>query len=324
MLREGVQLSRISEPEDLVAAVPGVVYRATPLRVGPFEASLTTFGLGEVALQTGHATPHLAFAKAGPGTAAVKLPLENAETLVLNGLAVRPRTVALYGGGAELLRANPRDSRHAVLVLPMDRAEALLCPPPGSPLLRPGAQGLLEAGPEAWERAAGIVRAAAEAAATAPRTFDAAPPRAALRASLLDAARGLVRDSEGRDGRSRRDAPARRRVVAAADEYLRAHLARPIYTEELCAALGISPTSLATAFGATFGVSPHRFLKLRRLAMVRNLLRSREGPAPLVKSVALAHGFWHLGLFAIDYRAMYGEMPSETLARVRGARVVRG
>ena len=58
--------------------------------------------------------------------------------------------------------------------------------------------------------------------------------------------------------------------------------------------------------------------------MVRSLLRSREGPAPLVKSVALAHGFWHLGLFANDYRAMYGEMPSETLARIRGARVVRG
>ena len=35
MLREGVQLSRISEPEDLVAAVPGVVYRATPLRARP-------------------------------------------------------------------------------------------------------------------------------------------------------------------------------------------------------------------------------------------------------------------------------------------------
>ena len=32
-----------------------------------------------------------------------------------------------------------------------------------------------------------------------------------------------------------------------------------------------------------FGVSPHRFLKLRRLALVRNLLRVPEGPAPLVK-----------------------------------------
>src|SRR5687767_12224553 len=68
------------------------------------------------------------------------------------------------------------------------------------------------------------------------------------------------------------------------------------------------PTPLAVAFGATFGVSPHRFLKLRRLAMVRKLLRSRKGPAPLVKPVALAHGFWDLGQFALEYRAMYGEM----------------
>jgi len=109
-----------------------------------------------------------------------------------------------------------------------------------------------------------------------------------------------------------------RRIVVAADEYLRANVARPIYTEELCTVLGVSASSLADAFRITGGISPHRFLKLRRLAMVRSLLRSREGPTSLVKSVALSHGFWHLGQFAHDYRAMYGEMPSETLARARG------
>jgi hypothetical protein len=58
MLREGVQLSRIREPEDLVAAVPGVVFRVTPLGADPFEASLATFGLGDgVTLQTGRCTP---------------------------------------------------------------------------------------------------------------------------------------------------------------------------------------------------------------------------------------------------------------------------
>jgi hypothetical protein len=34
-----------------------------------------------------------------------------------------------------------------------------------------------------------------------------------------------------------------------------------------------------------------------------------------VKSIALSHGFWHLGQFAHDYRATFGEAPSETLAR---------
>jgi AraC family transcriptional regulator, ethanolamine operon transcriptional activator len=96
-------------------------------------------------------------------------------------------------------------------------------------------------------------------------------------------------------------------------------MARPIYTEELCVALGVSASSLAQAFHGTFGISPHRFLKLRRLAVVRSKLRAWEGQAPLVKSVALAHGFWHLGQFAQDYRALYGEIPSDTLARARRA-----
>ena len=68
---------------------------------------------------------------------------------------------------------------------------------------------------------------------------------------------------------------------------------------------------------AAFGISPHRFLKLRRMSMVRAALRSCEGRMPLVKSVALAHGFWHLGQFAHDYRATFGETPSDTLVRAR-------
>jgi AraC family transcriptional regulator, ethanolamine operon transcriptional activator len=76
MVREGVQLSFVHEPEELLAAVPGIAYRATPLRAGPFEASLTTFGLGGgVALQTGRCAPFLAFAQAAPGSAVVQLPL---------------------------------------------------------------------------------------------------------------------------------------------------------------------------------------------------------------------------------------------------------
>ena len=111
---------------------------------------------------------------------------------------------------------------------------------------------------------------------------------------------------------------SRRRIVIRADEYLRTHLDRPIYSEELCSVLGASASALADAFQASFGISPHRFLKLRRLSMVRAALRPYEGRMPLVKSVALAHGFWHLGLFAHDYRETFGGMPSDTLVRTRG------
>src|SRR3954452_13958348 len=102
---ESFELARFREPEDLVGALPGLVFRAMPLQPGPFDVSLTTFGLGDVVLQTGHSTPRLACVRAGPDTAAVQIPVDNVETIARNGQTLRPRMVRLHGGSAELLRA---------------------------------------------------------------------------------------------------------------------------------------------------------------------------------------------------------------------------
>ena len=105
------------------------------------------------------------------------------------------------------------------------------------------------------------------------------------------------------------------RQVAEADEFLREHIDRAVYTDELCAALHVSARALHQSFAAVYGLSPHGYLKRRRLVLVRRALRSApDGPA-LVKSVALAHGFWHLGRFARDYAAMFREMPSDTVGK---------
>ena len=107
------------------------------------------------------------------------------------------------------------------------------------------------------------------------------------------------------------------RQVGAADAFLREHIDRPVYTDELCAALHVSARALHHSFAAVYGMSPHDYLRRRRLVLVRRALWSaRDGPA-LVKSVALAHGFWHLGRFARDYAAMFREMPSDTIGRDR-------
>ena len=107
------------------------------------------------------------------------------------------------------------------------------------------------------------------------------------------------------------------RRVAAADEFLRAHIDRPVYTDELCAALHVSARALHHSFAAVYGMSPHGFLRRRRLVLVRRALQSARGGPALVKSVALAHGFWHLGRFDRDYAAMFREMPSDTIGKDR-------
>lgn len=140
-----------------------------------------------------------------------------------------------------------------------------------------------------------------------------------LSTALVAAARGVLASAQER-------APNRRvcarqawtRIVGGAQACLEAHAARAIYSDDLCAWLGVSATSLAEAFRNGLGTTPHRSPKLLRRALVRAALRLSDGPAPLVRSVALSHGFWHLGQFALDYRAMYGESASATLARTRG------
>jgi AraC family ethanolamine operon transcriptional activator len=112
------------------------------------------------------------------------------------------------------------------------------------------------------------------------------------------------------------------RIVDGSDQYLRENLSRPIYTEELCAALLISPRKMHDAFISIYGVSPHCYLKCRRLALVRSALVAGRQSGLLVKSIALAHGFWHLGHFAQDYYAMFGEVPSLTLQGSVGAGTV--
>src|SRR3954468_22883993 len=102
MQRQGVEMRRFTEPEDLLGAVPGVFFQLVPLGNGPFEVSLATIHLDDVALQVGRSSAFMGFARTAPDTAALQLPLENVDSLVLNGVTCRPGIVGTYGGGAEL------------------------------------------------------------------------------------------------------------------------------------------------------------------------------------------------------------------------------
>jgi len=318
---QGMQLTRFSEPDELLTALPGVTLRAVPLRDGGFDASLVSFTLGDIALQVGECSPAIILAATNDTMSVVQLPFEGLETFLLNGRPAPSCPVGLYGPGGGLERVSLQRTRHAALFMPVVAAEALLSASAASPLLRPGAQALLQARPLLWKRVIDLIRAATTTGMANPPIFDAEEACRSLRASLLHGMHELIAEPKQCGGSQIvRESPARRRIVRAADEYLQANPARPIYTDDLCGALGISTARLADAFRVTFDVSPHRFLKLRRLAMVRAALRSRnnDGLPPFIRTVALMHGFWHFGQFARDYRALYGETPSTTLARGHG------
>ena len=100
-------------------------------------------------------------------------------------------------------------------------------------------------------------------------------------------------------------------VVRRAEQYLQDCGQPSVRVEELCMAACTSLSRLERAFRDTFGVSPRRYLTLRRLAAVRRELLRRESETS-VTEVATRWGFFHLGRFSQDYKALFGEMPSQT------------
>jgi AraC-like DNA-binding protein len=104
-------------------------------------------------------------------------------------------------------------------------------------------------------------------------------------------------------------------VIARLEEFLAANWDRAIYLAELCAATGASERTLRLCCQEHLGMGPIRYLQLRRLHLARRaLMRARSG-ATTVTEIATEFGFWELGRFSVEYRALFGETPSVTLYR---------
>ena len=107
--------------------------------------------------------------------------------------------------------------------------------------------------------------------------------------------------------------------VERVEEYIRADPARPFAMADLAALAGVSGRTLYRAFRTLRGYSPLAFARALRLETARERLTRGEAGAT-VTGIALDCGFDHLGRFARTYAARYGEPPSLTLRKARGAR----
>jgi len=303
------------EVHHLTAQLRGIRADAVPLRRSLYSGVLSTVDFGDITLQVVHSAPMLLLGISEEGTTSLIQVLEGTDQARWNGLSIEANDVAICCQDRPHEANYPDEFACAVLSF-RTGADSALDPPVGPNFSHSGPGGIVHADPETHLTLAVMAEAVEQATAQTPSLFCNTEARHSLRASALDIVRDLLTPAGSTARRHGRDSRTRQRIIHKADEYLRANPARAVYTDELCVALGTSATRLHQAFHATFGVSPHRYLKMRRMAMVRSTLLSRTGPWHSVKAAALSYGFWHLGQFAHDYRAMYGESPSQTLARV--------
>ena len=109
---------------------------------------------------------------------------------------------------------------------------------------------------------------------------------------------------------------SRSRTVSKAIAFVNDQNNEAITVGDICRSTGIALRTLNRAFREHFGVGPKAYLIRQRLSSVRAELVSAPGSI-VIADVANRHAFWHMGQFAKDYRAMFGELPSETVRQAR-------
>src|ERR1700754_3001411 len=147
-------------------------------------------------------------------------------------------------------------------------------------------------------------------------TLDVACVSAGIRESLLAAVDNAFADVVNTRWTLRADSARQFKVFKNVQAVLSDNIAQPFYSDELAKQVGVSVRTMHDAVKRYRGMTLHRYLRVRRLWLVRK--RLLEG-SQSVKACALSFGFWHLGDFSVSYRLQFGETPSETLARSRWA-----
>ena len=115
---------------------------------------------------------------------------------------------------------------------------------------------------------------------------------------------------EGRNTRPSRRAD----IFFAALSAMRQQSLAQLSAEELAEKTGVQYRSLHYAFRDATGISPYRFILIARLHAVRQALLNSAMP---VKDIGYSHGFDTPSRFRMQYKRLFGELPSATRERQR-------
>ena len=149
-----------------------------------------------------------------------------------------------------------------------------------------------------------------------PHRLDGPQIQKILRATIIDHLQAAL--EAGTSGaKSASSYMARKNIVEQAREHVLTNLHDPVSIGELCARIGVSRRTLQYCFQDIIGANPVSFLRAIRLNKVRRELRAANFGTVQIADIATRWGFWHLSHFSNYYRALFGELPSETL---RGSR----
>ena len=183
----------------------------------------------------------------------------------------------------------------------------------GRELTRPSVTYITRPAPGLREHLVKLYEEAAQLAKTAPDRLAHPEVARSLEEALIHAMIRCLTEST----MSEVDSPGRNHlaVISKFEEFLEANCVEPLHLSEICTATGVTERTLRRCCYEHLGMSPVRYLWLRRMNLVRVALMRADPATATVTGIATDHGFWELGRFSVAYRTLFGESPSVSLRR---------
>jgi AraC-like DNA-binding protein len=308
----GSGTATFSDPDDYAASVSGARINLVLTGHGEFKARLTSVKLPHLHLLHGRENlARVAYVSPAPESIFVVFPNEFRPPPIWNGVELQTRHIALHGRGAGMHQRTTGPGQWGSISLAPQRLAAVSKALNGLKLASPSAARILRPPAAVAARLLRVHAQACRLAETKPEIVASREVARALEHELLHA---LVNCLELAAACDQAAATKKRAgIMARFEQVLATHRARPLTLRELCAAIEVPERTLRAACVEFLGMSPNRYIRLRRLNLVRMALRRADPATASVAEIAQRYEFSELGRFAAAYRAAFGETPSATL-----------
>jgi AraC-like DNA-binding protein len=302
-----------SDPDSYAAAFGDARVNLTVVGAGDFTARLTRLKLQHLeAYLCRESLPRIAYISLSPEQMALSFPIGGA-SLLFGGSALRNGNIVLHSRGERLHQRSNGMCQWGMMSFSAKHlascGEALIGQPIASPhvsrVLRPRRAEALE-----FQR---LFRHACHLADIRKNLIRRPEVARAMEQEMLHAVVHCLMADDADDIAKTRHRHAA--VMVRFEEVLTKHIDRKPNMEALCAEVGVAERTLRMCCAEVLGVSPTRYVLLRRLNRARAALRRADPSTATVAEVARNNQFLELGRFAVTYRSIFGESPSTTLQR---------
>lgn len=301
-----------ADPDEYAAAIRATRAELTVLERGRFAAKLTRIDLHRLWMQRfSENLPRVAHSANIPGRAIISFRTQLGPDLSWSGAEMLPTTMTRHNEGQDAYQRSSGPVHWAAMSLSTGDLAALGADVVGCDLTPPEDGLILHPPPFAMTKLLRLHAEAGRLAQTAPEIIVSHEAARGLEQALVLALLSCLRGGE-----AQRNTVAQRRHTAIMRRFrtaVEAQAEQPLYLTELCAAVGVSAGTLRNCCQEQLGMSPKKFLLLRRLHLANRALREADRTATTVTDIATRFGFWELGRFAVRYGLLFGEPPSATL-----------